>query len=195
MAKINFYLLFNGNCEEAFNFYKSAFGVDFTFIGRYGDIPPQNGMPPISEDEKNKIENICLPIAEETVLMGADVCGYMAQNTVFGNNFSHFNQCCLLVEIRITFEEFPHMLQADIDHILHTDIPCKSSIFKTIDAILTHRSSVFICCKIFCLYKWHTTTLTIHFFHGKTIILLIYHYIITLYSCGHLSANSHQTYQ
>ena len=79
---------FNGNCEEAFNFYKSAFGVDFTFIGRYGDIPPQNGMPPISEDEKNKIENICLPIAEETVLMGADVCGYMAQNTVFGNNFS-----------------------------------------------------------------------------------------------------------
>ena len=84
MAKINFYLLFNGNCEEAFNFYKS----DFTFIGRYGDIPPQNGMPPISEDEKNKIENICLPIAEETVLMGADVCGYMAQNTVFGNNFS-----------------------------------------------------------------------------------------------------------
>ena len=87
MAKINFYLLFNGNCEEAFNFYKSAFGIDFTFIGRYGDIPPQNGMPPISEDEKNKIENICLPIAEETVLMGADVC-YMAQNTVFGNNFS-----------------------------------------------------------------------------------------------------------
>ena len=80
--------LFNGNCEEAFNFYKSAFGIDFTFIGRYGDIPPQNGMPPISEDEKNKIENICLPIAEETVLMGADVCGYMAQNTVFGNNFS-----------------------------------------------------------------------------------------------------------
>ena len=57
MAKINFYLLFNGNCEEAFNFYKSAFGID-------------------------------LPIAEETVLMGADVCGYMAQNTVFGNNFS-----------------------------------------------------------------------------------------------------------
>ena len=63
MAKINFYLLFNGNCEEAFNFYKSAFGIDFTFIGRYGDIPPQNGMPPISEDEKNKIENICMPIS------------------------------------------------------------------------------------------------------------------------------------
>ena len=96
MAKINFYLLFNGNCVEACNFYKSAFGVDRSvsrglgdvYKRQYGDIPPQNGMPPISEDEKNKIENICLPIAEETVLMGADVCGYMAQNTVFGNNFS-----------------------------------------------------------------------------------------------------------
>ena len=34
MAKINLSLLFNGNCEEAFNFYKSAFGTEFTFIGR-----------------------------------------------------------------------------------------------------------------------------------------------------------------
>lgn len=88
MAKINFYLLFNGNCEEAFNFYKSAFGIDFTFIGQIWGYSSAEWVPPISEDEKNKIENICLPIAEETVLMGADVCGYMAQNTVFGNNFS-----------------------------------------------------------------------------------------------------------
>ncbi|EKU89905.1 VOC family protein [Bacteroides oleiciplenus] len=54
MAKINLSLLFNGNCEEAFNFYKSAFGTEFTFIGRYGDIPPQGGMPAISENEKAK---------------------------------------------------------------------------------------------------------------------------------------------
>ena len=74
MAKINFYLLFNGNCEEAFNFYKSAFGIDFTFIGRYGDIPPQNGMPPISEDEKNKIENICFDGSGCLRLYGAKYC-------------------------------------------------------------------------------------------------------------------------
>ena len=36
MAKINFYLLFNGNCEEAFNFYKSAFGIDFTYRQIWG---------------------------------------------------------------------------------------------------------------------------------------------------------------
>ena len=88
MAKINLSLLFNGNCEEAFNFYKSAFGTEFTFIGRYGDIPPQGGMPAISENEKGKIENICLPVNEDTFLMGADVTGYMAERTVFGNNFS-----------------------------------------------------------------------------------------------------------
>ena len=62
MAKISLSLLFNGNCEEAFNFYKSAFGTEFTFIGRYGDIPPQDGMPAIPESEKGKIENICLPV-------------------------------------------------------------------------------------------------------------------------------------
>lgn len=88
MARINLYLLFNGNCYEAFNFYKSAFGSEFTFVGRYGDIPQQEGVPILPESDKNKIENICLPIAKETVLMGADVCSYMAQNTVFGNNFS-----------------------------------------------------------------------------------------------------------
>lgn len=88
MAKINLSLLFNGNCEEAFNFYKSAFGTEFTFVGRYGDIPPQDGMPVISESEQTKIENICLPISETTVLMGTDVIGYMVQRTIFGNNFS-----------------------------------------------------------------------------------------------------------
>ena len=88
MAKISLSLLFNGNCEEAFNFYKSAFGTEFTFIGRYGDIPPQDGMPAIPESEKGKIENICLPVNEDTFLIGADVTGYMAQETVFGNNFS-----------------------------------------------------------------------------------------------------------
>ena len=78
MAKINFYLLFNGNCEEAFNFYKSAFGIDFTFIGRYGDIPPQNGMPPISEDEKNKIENSNQSIIDtENLIIGSTFSGKM----------------------------------------------------------------------------------------------------------------------
>ena len=36
MTTVNAYITFNGNCEEAFNFYKSVFGGDFTYMGRFG---------------------------------------------------------------------------------------------------------------------------------------------------------------
>jgi len=88
MAKVNLYLLFNGNCEEAFSLYKSVFGGEFPSVIRYGDIPSHPGMIPLSEEEKNKIENVTLPISKETFLMGADVIGDMAKATAFGNNFS-----------------------------------------------------------------------------------------------------------
>ena len=39
MTRLNPYLFFNGNCEDAFNFYKSVFGKDFIYIGRYKDVP------------------------------------------------------------------------------------------------------------------------------------------------------------
>lgn len=40
MATINPYLTFDGNCEQAFDFYKSVFGGEFTYIGRFKDMPP-----------------------------------------------------------------------------------------------------------------------------------------------------------
>ena len=51
MATVNVYLTFNGNCEEAFNFYKSVFGGDFPYIGRFGDMPAEGGKE-MSEAEK-----------------------------------------------------------------------------------------------------------------------------------------------
>ncbi len=52
MASVSTYLNFQGNTEEAFNFYKSVFKTDFMGqISRYKDIPPQDGMPPIPEKE------------------------------------------------------------------------------------------------------------------------------------------------
>jgi PhnB protein len=39
MATVNVYLTFNGNCEAAFNFYKSVFGGDFPYIGKFKDMP------------------------------------------------------------------------------------------------------------------------------------------------------------
>ncbi|MRM95401.1 VOC family protein [Riemerella anatipestifer] len=87
MTIVSIYLNFNGNCEEAFNFYKSVFGGEFTYVGRFGDMPPQEGMPPMSEVDKNKIMHIGLPIGN-TVLMGSDTGGEWAPSFQQGNNFS-----------------------------------------------------------------------------------------------------------
>jgi len=87
MATINPYLSFEGNCEEAFNFYKSVFGGEFPYIGRYKDMPASDGKscPPADE---NKIMHISLPISKETILMGADVSKAMGHNNIVGNNIS-----------------------------------------------------------------------------------------------------------
>ena|SRR5687767_12390936 len=88
MTSVNTYLNFNGNCEEAFNLYKSVFGGDFSFVGRYKDMPPQEGMPPIPDEESNRIMHMALPISNETVLMGSDAGGDWAPSIVQGNNIS-----------------------------------------------------------------------------------------------------------
>ena len=88
MATVNVYLNFKGNCEEAFNFYKSVFGGEFPYIGRFKDMPPQEGMPPLPKDMENKIMHVSLPVSKETMLMGSDTGGEWAPSYVQGNNFS-----------------------------------------------------------------------------------------------------------
>jgi PhnB protein len=85
MAQINPYLNFKGNCEEAFNFYKSVFGGDFPYVGRYKDMPPSEGQD-VSEIDGEKIMHMSLPISKETVLMGSDVGGEWAKHIMDGNN-------------------------------------------------------------------------------------------------------------
>ncbi len=85
---VNVYLTFNGDCKEAFDFYKSVFGGDYASISTFGEMPPQEGMPPVSEDEKDRIMHVALPISNETMLMGSDTGGEWAGNFQKGNNFS-----------------------------------------------------------------------------------------------------------
>ncbi|MBU8882546.1 VOC family protein [Flavobacteriaceae bacterium JJC] len=87
MAQVNAYLTFDGNCEEAFNFYKSVFGGEFPMIGKFGDMPPQEGMPPMSEEIKNRVMHVTLPISQETILMGSDTMPGMHDHKA-GNNIS-----------------------------------------------------------------------------------------------------------
>ena len=71
MALINPHINFNGNAEEAFTFYKSVFGGEFTNIIRFKDLA--GGGFKVEEKEENKIMHIALPIGEGSVLMGNDV--------------------------------------------------------------------------------------------------------------------------
>lgn len=71
MALINPYLHYNGNAEEAFNFYKSVFGGEFAMIARFKDL--ENPEQPFPEEEANKVMHIALPIGKTNVLMGSDV--------------------------------------------------------------------------------------------------------------------------
>ncbi|MGF1586636.1 MAG: VOC family protein [Bacteroidales bacterium] len=86
MKTLNVYLTFNGNCLEAFNFYKSVFGGEFDSVGKFGEMPPQEGYE-IQENEKEKIMHISLPISKETVLMGSDTSSSYGE-VIFGNNIS-----------------------------------------------------------------------------------------------------------
>ena len=85
MATINPYLIFLGNCEEAFNHYKSVFGGEFNNVSRFSDMPPQKGVI-LSEDQNNKILHISLPIGNDTVLMGSDAGANRDAQTQVGNN-------------------------------------------------------------------------------------------------------------
>ena len=76
MAQINPHINFNGNAEEAFNFYRSVFGGDFTKIVRFKDIASPEF--PIAEKDENKIMHIALPIGS-SMLMANDVPDFMGK--------------------------------------------------------------------------------------------------------------------
>ncbi|NLJ43155.1 MAG: VOC family protein [Bacteroidales bacterium] len=88
MATVNVYLNFPGNCEEAFNFYRSVFESDFQGgIMRFRDVPHSDNAPPMPEDAKNMVMHVSLPIlGGSSVLMGSDAPASMGFNVRFGNN-------------------------------------------------------------------------------------------------------------
>jgi PhnB protein len=66
MATINPYINFNGNAEEAFNFYKSVFGGEFASVVRFKDL--ESAEFPVPEDDANSIMRIVLPIGGNTLI-------------------------------------------------------------------------------------------------------------------------------
>lgn len=88
MARVSTYLNFSNKTEEAFLFYKSIFGGEFggNGISRFGDIPPAEGMPPMSEANKNLIMHVELNILGCHSIMGTDAPESMGFKVSQGNN-------------------------------------------------------------------------------------------------------------
>lgn len=87
MKAVNPYLIFNGNCEEAFNMYRSIFGGEFTHSAKFKDMPREPEVI-MSEEQMEGIMHISLPIGDSTTLMGSDSSEQFGTATVMGNNFS-----------------------------------------------------------------------------------------------------------
>lgn len=84
MPKLNVYLNFAGNTEEAFTFYKSVFGGEFTAVVRFKDMPMEGVNIP--KEHQNKIMHIGLPIGKDNMLMGTDALESLGQKLIQGNN-------------------------------------------------------------------------------------------------------------
>ena len=77
MRAINPWINFNGNAEEAFTFYKSVFGGEFSKIVRFKDL--SSAEFPVPKNEENKIMKIALPVGKHNVLLANDVPEFMGR--------------------------------------------------------------------------------------------------------------------
>jgi PhnB protein len=89
MTTLNPWINFNGNAEEAFTFYQSVFGGEFTHITRFKDIASDEFSVP--EHEEQKIMHIALPLGNGSKLIGNDVPEFM------GKVSEHENRSKILV--------------------------------------------------------------------------------------------------
>lgn len=82
--KVNVYLNFPGNTEEAFEFYRSVFGGEFSSVVRFKDMPMEGVTIP--EADQDKLMHISLPVGDGQVLMATDVLTSLGQELNTGNN-------------------------------------------------------------------------------------------------------------
>jgi len=105
MSRTSTYLNFSGNTEEAFNFYRTVFGTEFTSpIQRMSDAPAAPGTPALSAADKKLVMHVELPITGGHVLMGTDAVESMGHKVTVGTNVSIMLEPDTRVETKRLFE-------------------------------------------------------------------------------------------
>jgi PhnB protein len=87
MARVSTYLNFMGNTFEAFEYYRTVFGTDYSApVLRMGDFPVPDGAPGSAPAERDLVMHIELPILAGHVLQGTDMLASMGHELRVGNN-------------------------------------------------------------------------------------------------------------
>jgi PhnB protein len=132
MTRLNPYLYFNGNCEDAFNFYKSVFGKDFIYIGRYKDVPKTDKQIFLSEADE-KIMHVSLHVGTETILMGCDITEVYKQ-PISVNNFALY--------INTDSKEEADRLFHELSNGGHIKIPMNQTFWGSYYGMLTDKFGI-----------------------------------------------------
>lgn len=106
MITVNPYLNFQGNTEEAFNFYKQVFGGEFLMVQRFKETQEVDKLP---EEDHDKIMHIALPLGKGNILMGTDSLESMNRKLKQGNNF----YICISTESEAEAEKIFNALSKD----------------------------------------------------------------------------------
>jgi PhnB protein len=81
MISVNPYLVYQGNCEEAFIFYKKVFGIESLYIGYYKDAPAE-AKKFFPKAQGGNVMHATLQIDEKTVIMGNDSADITEQSAM-----------------------------------------------------------------------------------------------------------------
>lgn len=132
MANIYPFIHFNGNAEDAFTFYKSVFGGEFTSIMRYKDL--SSAEHPIPENDANRLMHVALAIGKNSMLMGSDVMEMMGRVTENDNR----NSISITAESREEADKLFKGLSADG----HIEMPMSDGPFGAYFGMLTDKFGV-----------------------------------------------------
>ena len=86
MASVSIYLNFMGNTKEAFEFYKSVFGTEYSAPIMYNRDIPASPDVQFPEEDKAKVMHVALPILGGVQIMGTDMLESMGHQLKIGNN-------------------------------------------------------------------------------------------------------------
>ncbi len=87
MLSVNPYIVFDGRCREAFDFYRSVFGGEFSDVNTFSEMPPDAMPGGVPAEDADRVLHISLPVAGGQVLMGSDRPSSMGEAT-FGDAVS-----------------------------------------------------------------------------------------------------------